>query len=170
MQRFKNISETLKSLGVFLLIGASLFAILVLGVFIFFPTPARSNEVITVPVDPAVSKLEQTLAQQEAADLARLTTLQQTLTDQTRRQTLQIEALKANITVAQQQLDTLQQSGQELAAQVETLQNTRAENLAAHQAGLQQARTEYSTQQAALQNELERVQSELSEAVTQLQR
>lgn len=170
MPKKPDLGDAVRSLGLIVVIGLSLFAILAIGGLIFFPAEPPPRAVIRVPVDPSIGQMEQALADQESAYQARLTGLQQTLEQQEARYQTQIEELEAQIAAAQQQLDDLKSTEQTLSAQVQTLETTRAERQAIYQADLQQSRTEHGTRQTELRTQLDRVQAELGQISGRLER
>lgn len=165
-----DLRKSIKSLGFIVLIGLSLFAILVIGGLIFFPAEPPPRTMIRVPVDPTISHMEQALVEQDSTYQARLAGLQQTLEEQESRYQTQIEALEAEIEAARQQLDQLKSSEQTVAAQVQALETTRAEQQAVYRSELQQARTEHESRQTELQTQLDRIQAELAQIPVRLER
>ncbi|MEW5958242.1 MAG: hypothetical protein AB1801_10990 [Chloroflexota bacterium] len=160
----------MRSAGLFLAIGLSLLVVLVLGVFIFFPTVTPPKAVIIVPVDPTISQMEQALTEQESAYQAQLATLQQTLARQETGYRNQIEALQAEIAAARQQLNDLKRTEQELLIQLQELETSRAGQKEIYRANLQQTQEQHTARQSELNTQLERVQAELARLTARLGR
>jgi chromosome segregation ATPase len=157
-----------KYFAVLLAGGLTLLVVLAVGIFSFLPQEEPPQPAVVVPVAPATSQLEASLAEREATYQAQIAKLNQTL--QERRATYQthMQDTNAQIATAQQQLNALKAQEQNLLGQAAQLETTRAERLAAYQTQLEQAQGQYSVRYTELQAQLNEARTNLANAQAQL--
>jgi Skp family chaperone for outer membrane proteins len=128
----------MKRLGLLLTGGFILFLVLAVGIVKFFQGIESAQTPLVVPVDPTITALQAQIAADQADYQAQLTALAQNRQQQDAAFQQQAQGLTGQIKAAQQQLTDLKSQEQEFLAQVEQLQNTRAERQHAYQTSLEQ--------------------------------
>lgn len=156
----------MKQIGLLLVGGLALLVVVLLGAFNIFTSRQPAKSVIMVPVNPTITYLETTLAEQEQSYRAQAAKLEETLKQQQADLPGQLEVLNNQITTAQQELDDLIDQQQSLQTQLDQLKAAQTEQPTTGQSELEQVRRQYAARQA----ELQAAQSRLTEVNTQLGR
>jgi|GEM_PF-6279238 len=159
----------MKYLGPLLVVGITLFLVLLIGGLNLFSSRESSQAPIVISIDQGIAPLKTSLAKREAAYQTHLEELNKTLEAQQVKYQTKIDTLSAQILAAQNQLTDLQIQKQDLQSEFARLETIQSERSTAYQNQLQQIHDQYAENLAQLQTQLDEAKANLAEVNLQLQ-